>query len=528
MISTSLFFSLRATPGGELDLWEEMAPGHRGTGRVARRPADFINQPAWAGHRVHQQPLVDFSKKLFKEFKIRHEGYSHGSLELSSPRLGDFCDRMVELQPVVCFESGNIRFTLTDDETTPCEWFVLNPQEQSDSINGRFTESETCRAERMPQDVHCVRWNFVSEDFKRVVDQHRFTGAKFIWLPDTGKKPARQWFRIVAHEPIGRGIDHDWFDPQTLTGRDNQTANPTCRQGVTRFYRDQFKPGAGFGDSVKDRLIAMFPANASSVLDGLHLLSFPRMLRAALPKTDFAFTWNGDGRLRLALFNRVVRDALITEGVLSKEECEPLLVVDELPTDVLLLDGAHSCPPPYEPIERLEHVLAEATAAWDNFSAKRVLNIPGPSLSQVLDLMREEIGEGHHQFNPPTTTEAVAEATRGLPLKVPALWQQILLVADGAVIYGAFGDLVIQSADHIHGCHEDHLERASERRPDFPAHLLHVAVTGTGDFVSLDTSKLTSDGDCPVILMSHETLEPDRTWVSIPAFLEEVFELAGE
>ena len=104
------------------------------------------------------------------------------------------------------------------------------------------------------------------------------------------------------------------------------------------------------------------------------------------------------------------------------------------------------------------------------------------------------------------------------------MWCKVLSETNGAAINGVFGDMIIQSAEHLHGCHEAYTEQGLEHSPDFPRHLLHFANTGMGDFLSLDTSKVTADGDCPVVLMSHETYEPERTWPSIPEFLAEVFE----
>lgn len=527
MISASLLFSLQATPCGELDLWQEFVAGSgyipRTSGRNVRRTIPPSSpQERWANHAFVSKPLNEFCKKLFQEFGIKHDGSAHGTVNLESPNLAAFYQRLIELRETVSFASGIIRFELFDDEITPCEWFILSPRnKESDSISGRFTDNECCRTDQMPNNTHAVDVNFVSEDFKRAVEKHGFTGVEFIWLPDTSKRPRRQWFRIIAQKPIGRGIDHDWFDSKTLTGEREQSAKPLYRRGINDFQWKQAKKEAGFGDSTKDGLISLFPPNTNSI-DGLNIQSFNRLLRSALPKTDFAFIWQED--FREACFSRRVKEALINEGVLTAEQCDPILIVDAPPPEVLVLDGTHPCPPAYEPVERLETVRAKTMAAWLDFSARRPPQLPPPSLNQALDLLHNSIREGRNKFESPTTIKSIQQATKKLPIKVPEMWCKVLSEANGAVIYGVFGDLGFSAAEYLEGHYEEFTRRGIELDPEFPRHLLHFAFTGSGDFLSLDTSKVTADGDCPVVLMSHETYEPDRTWPSIPEFLAEVFE----
>jgi len=151
---------------------------------------------------------------------------------------------------------------------------------------------------------------------------------------------------------------------------------------------------------------------------------------------------------------------------------------------------------------------------------------PNPSLDQVLEVIRKAAREGYHEFNPPTTIESMRQITKakGLSLEIPEVWCKILSEANGARIYGVCGDLCIQSDKYLTACHGDHTERGLEHYAEFPLHFLNFATTGDGDFLSLDTSKLTSAGDCPVILMSHETFKPERVWPSILTFVMEVLE----
>jgi hypothetical protein len=52
--------------------------------------------------------------------------------------------------------------------------------------------------------------------------------------------------------------------------------------------------------------------------------------------------------------------------------------------------------------------------------------------------------------------------------------------------------------------------------------------TELGDSIWLDTRRQKPDGDCRVLLMSHETGEEERDWLSIADFLEELLTAEAE
>jgi hypothetical protein len=60
--------------------------------------------------------------------------------------------------------------------------------------------------------------------------------------------------------------------------------------------------------------------------------------------------------------------------------------------------------------------------------------------------------------------------------------------------------------------------------PDGERGLLWVGDTEFGDGVALETVKTSADGECPVLLVSHETLDIEREWDTVAAFLHEVLE----
>jgi hypothetical protein len=46
--------------------------------------------------------------------------------------------------------------------------------------------------------------------------------------------------------------------------------------------------------------------------------------------------------------------------------------------------------------------------------------------------------------------------------------------------------------------------------------------TEIGDSIWLDTTRTNKDGECRVVLMSHETGKEEREWPSVAEFLEEL------
>jgi hypothetical protein len=67
-----------------------------------------------------------------------------------------------------------------------------------------------------------------------------------------------------------------------------------------------------------------------------------------------------------------------------------------------------------------------------------------------------------------------------------------------------------------------------EMGAELPDSLLVVVRTEIGDSLWLDTARQTTKGDCPVMLISHETTEVEREWNSVAEFLEELLTAEGD
>jgi hypothetical protein len=174
------------------------------------------------------------------------------------------------------------------------EWYRLYGDHSLFEFTGDYTINgvrlESLTAYKVPQTedlVHGVHLNsYVSERFKAFVEDSGFTGLDFLWLKDTGKYKARQWYDPIPQCPIGKGVDHPWFDPSKLEGSDSRQPNTEpYRTGVYHFSNAQLRHNAPIGAPTK-RIVELFSDVA------LTIITSRRHLRRYLPATDFAFSWH--------------------------------------------------------------------------------------------------------------------------------------------------------------------------------------------------------------------------------------------
>src|SRR6185295_10586097 len=85
----------------------------------------------------------------------------------------------------------------------------------------------------------------VSDRVVSAVRTHQLTGIELSWFDEkTRTRERRDWFDAMSFEPLGRGIDHPWFEPSTMRNEGGQqTTDPVERIGIRFFYNSQLKPG---------------------------------------------------------------------------------------------------------------------------------------------------------------------------------------------------------------------------------------------------------------------------------------------
>lgn len=222
----------------------------------------------------------------------------------------------------------------------------------------------------------------MSEQVKALVEREGLSGLELLWLPDAGRAEAMQWYLPIPTEPLGRGMDHPWFDPASLNceGRDpnratNEPSDPMWRYGVRCFGSNTARPDVRYDEAVKDAAIAL--------TGGFVLGSYRRVLRRYLPQTDFAYAWewvedNIRGRRRYswrhACCNRQTRDLLIEEGLGTEEDFLGIAVLDETYGGAEVLDelpGGPRGPGPYFTPEEMADLREELERWQAEYLAKR-------------------------------------------------------------------------------------------------------------------------------------------------------------
>jgi hypothetical protein len=230
-------------------------------------------------------------------------------------------------------------------------------------------------------------------------------------------------------------------------------------------------------------------------------------------------------RHRGLAMNRKARDLLKAHGLVGDEHCMPVLIVERPPRGVENLDRRYGPPEPAFAPEQMARIRELEAEAWAEHAANP--KPPrAPDLGRSLKLLRSAKRRAPESFAKPAAQNALDEAARALGRAIPTAWQQVLRISNGGQIRPC------PLADG-HACRITPVQQlAKECRAelayyreigaDLPVSLLAVMTTEFGDSVWLDTSRPSGNGDCRVVLMSHETGEEQREWSSVAEFLEEI------
>jgi len=261
---------------------------------VAVEPEPLPNgQTRYFGGQLDRSAEWAYRQELAKSFSLELRSHAWITCSLAWPRLAELVQRLQADVAAGLIELGSGHLTeRIATETAECEWFILKPV------------ADAHRADAMLRGFDVAgRYGgcpIVSERFREIVRAAGLVGVDFLWVTDESRFRAMQWYKAFATQPLGRGLDHPWFDPSALKGAGSfQWTDPEHRTGAWLFSNDQFKRGAGWGDPVKDALLKLFSPKALTVY------TFRRVLRDNLPATDFAYVWDSNPGGRSALIGRL-------------------------------------------------------------------------------------------------------------------------------------------------------------------------------------------------------------------------------
>jgi hypothetical protein len=214
----------------------------------------------------------------------------------------------------------------------------------------------------------------------------------------------------------------------------------------------------------------------------------------------------------------------VTEG-----ECRGVVVLDEPYQGAEVLDRKYKKPEPLFSRKALAELRARTEQALVE-SLRSPMPVRAPSLTRGLSLLRARKRRQPKGFAAPARAKVLHAASGALGQPIPEAWQKVLRVCNGGRIENC--ELASGMA-----CTIIPIERVSQQwrqEADYYRQVgaavqdsfMLVMQTEVGDSIWLDTARLQSEGDCRVVLLSHETGGEERTWPSIAEFLEEL--LASE
>ncbi|MHB0936750.1 MAG: hypothetical protein ACYC6A_10205 [Armatimonadota bacterium] len=417
---------------------------------------------------------------------------------------------------------------LVEDEKTPGEWYrlVSSTAIERDRENNGI---ETCKAYKMPPNAHIASGpgynQYVSAKSKAVVEEYRLTGIDFVWLKDTGKYRAQQWYIPVPLQPLGRGIDHPWFNAAVLKGSGSfQSQYPKWRTGVWTFDINQCKQGLQIDDPMYRELFDLFMLpRAFEQSWTLKFTAAPIYLRSFLPTTDFAYTWDDEDatdnsycpKMRGFCFNRRAKDILLTHRLVNEKDIEMLQIVDVVPEGSTLLDGDTPLPEPYFTSEEVLHLTQILAPDWKRFlvTEKPVRRV---TLNEALKYVRTEKAARKGDFQRGASKVALA----GSPFPLPGAWSVLLALSNGCLLNNECELLPVGNIP----------ERTNELRAsiggvfdEYPYErpLISVGYGPDGDWYALEDQDGPTE-DSRVFRISHEDFSIIYCWETIPLFINDM------
>jgi hypothetical protein len=427
------------------------------------------------------------------------------------------------------------------------EWYQLEPRIELHDQGATPEALPLINAGQVRAGVHAVTIMglppVVSDAVKQLFEKKKFKSLEYFTLPDKGKRKAMPWHLPIALNPIGRGLDHDFFDPAKLKqGAKNasnwMTDDPHWRTGVVRLDADYFKPDitrTGTFSPEAKQLLSLIPAKM------LRVSGIRRYVRRFLPRgVDFAFSWTWPdssperGHLvssREWCVSRRAMEALVDAKLVGAKEFKPIEIVDDPPAGVKVLDkpGDTGPGPLFSDGEWRKRIEAHekslrTQAATTTTTPKRKA---APRANEVLNLLRKTRERTEDGFRKPATPTAIAQAEKKLGAPLPEFWRQVLLVSDGFELPGS--DALSDAAVSFDSTKELRSPLQKQMRALYTeisgkksAGLVYLGNTIYGDLVMLRAGTTDRRPDAPVMLVSHETGQEMSNWPSTAALLHDL------
>lgn len=278
----------------------------------------------------------------------------------------------------------------------------------------------------------------------------------------------------------------------------------------------------------------------------LHVDSYRRVVRRFVPDRMIAFvplhtaSWSFDNKDsteyrpgaelcrtgRELCIHREVKEALIAEKLIKESECVGVLIVSKAPAGVEVIDNTcrETIPPLFPPA-----LLAKLRKHETQMREELRKNLKPPrkaTLKRSLELLKACRKANPDAFKRGATATQIEALRRSLDLPLPGSWEKVLRACNGAEIEPC--ELAADAACELIPAQqlaEFNQRQAKDCWFELPPGLLHVADSQIGDYIGLDTKSVGADGECRVLLVSHESQDVEKEWPTVAEFLEDL--LAG-
>ncbi len=460
-----------------------------------------------------------FSQAFIHSLGLNVHSGCWANINLDSPAMDSFireARNLILAEKATFYGMNTLYCTLPDDADHPHEWYELTSYTRFES-EGWKSDIETCKAFRMPPTAYIAAGMhnnlYVSEHFKTIVEEHQLTGIDFVWVKDVGKYRAPQWFVPVPLKPLGRGVDHPWYQPTAIGAIHSRFFfGINWRSGQHIFDMKAMRREPIFTKPVFRNLFSLYGLPGALEGGSLTIAAYRTHLRHFLPETDFAYAWDDKSSARILCISRKARDVLLAAKVITPDDTSAIQILDTPPLGCAQLDGHGALPPSRLTPAQVTLLQKRLAQAWEK-QQRTPKPIRATTLKEVLRLIRKAKRERPDDFQKPAKHPDFAQ----LPVTLPAHWIALLSVTNGAELDA---ECSLFTTTEITAAYHEKRELIAETFDVYPYDypLVPIASNPSGDWYALENRDEHAE-DARVVLISHEDCTVIYTWESIPLLI---------
>ncbi len=465
---------------------------------------------------LDQEDSLDFSRKFYSDLGLKNYSTYWALLDINSHKFNSFYSLAKKyLNDKVANFYGYCTLTQSYIDNVDVEWYELVSSHRvhdlisASKFSHLYPEGKIYKFPDTVNVVDSIYYSlFFSQKLQRFIVERNFSGIEFLWLNDTGKYKAKNWFIPVAEIPIGKGLDHDWFDINQLVNIENEIATDEAyRNGFNNFSNRQMKNDIKFTNKNHTLLFELF-ANSD-----LFILSTRRYLRQHLPETDFAFGWNrvvGKDRRRSLFINKKVAFELLKENLIKKENLKPIEILDQPPNGIANLDIQAKYPTPLYTKSEFEIVKKYSIQCYEKFLKKEkpALSLKFEDSLKKLKKYLNSNGENHPKGLKKNISNLPAEIIDILKISNgPELDSEVIIMSDQEL-----PEFNLEINNNFENYDLENYETNE---------LFHFAKSINGDWYSINLDQNSNEFNF-ILRFSHEEQTPIDKWKNFAEFLNDI------